>query len=157
MPSIDKWSNDLNENPEKTVVKIGIYLLIAIAFLAALGAGIRIIFFPARQAAKIVERTLDGDNVIYNYEWFHDTYEDIQALDRKIEVAREARDKANELYGPVGEWSFDQNQEYSRLASVLQGLVSQRADVAADYNAHARMVNRSIFKDGSLPDYIDIR
>ena len=53
------------------------------------------------QPAKIVSKTLDADNVLYNYEWFKQTYQDVQAIDGKIENAKVQVSQFKEEAGPT--------------------------------------------------------
>jgi len=152
MSEIDKWGENFEKRPVRSTMKL-MFIMIMVAAVAVGGYFvIRVVFFPFEQAAKIAERTFDGDNVISNYEWFHQTYEDVQALDRKIEQAKSSLDRFVKDAGPRTDWTFDDRQEHGRLNAVLQGLQNQRADVVATYNARSKMSNRDIFKDKQLPE-----
>jgi len=104
------------------------------------------------QSGKIVAKTVDADNVIYNYEYFKEAYQDVQATDLKIVNAQEAIDAFTVAAGPRSEWDFSDKEEVARLNTVLLGLKNYRAEVAAKYNARSKMANRSIFKGGELPE-----
>jgi hypothetical protein len=52
---------------------------------------VKVLMFPVNTATKLVdtaywikEQTLNADNAIYNYEWFKQKYEDIQATQKQI-------------------------------------------------------------------------
>ena len=154
MPNLNKWANDFEQKPALTLLKVILTLVVIVAAVSAAVFGIRTLFFAPQQAAKIAERTFDGDNALYNYEWFHNTYEDVQAIDSKIEIARKNYDEYTEFLSrqDPGDLSFEDKNEQARLRGILQGLESQRADIVADYNAKSKMANREIFKDGRLPD-----
>ena len=155
MPNLNKWADNFEQKPGLTALKALLLLVVIVAVVGAAIFGVRALFFAPQQAAKIVERTFDGDNILYNYEWFHDTYEDVKAIDRKIGVADTNVASFEDSAGPRTDWTFEDKTEYGRLRSVLQGLESQRADIVADYNAKSKMANREIFKDGRLPDRIE--
>jgi len=155
MPSIQQWGRDFEEKPVTTLLKGGVSVLVIFGILAACIFSVRMACFPVNQAAKVAERTFGADNVIYNYEYFHNAYEDVQAIDGKIEVAKNNVTRFENSAGLRQTWTFEDKNEYSRLHSVLQGLESQREDIVADYNAHSKMVNRKIFKDGNLPERLE--
>ncbi len=113
---------------------------------------------PFRQAGRIINKTIDADNVIYNYEWFKQRHEDVGAIDSKIRGADASVAAFAESAGPRAEWHREDRIEHSRLSAVALGLQQQRADVAAEYNARSRMANRSIFKagDAELPESISL-
>ena len=107
------------------------------------------------QPAKILEKTFDADNIVQNYEWFKQTYQDIQATDIKIKNANAAVMSYVETLGPRDKWDMMDKTEYSRLNSVVLGLKNYREDLAARYNARSKMVNRAVFKHGDeLPETI---
>jgi len=108
------------------------------------------VFNPFKQAGRIINKTIDADNVIYNYEWFKQRHESISALDKKVADAEAAADTFKKEAGPRDTWHREDRIEHSRLAAVALGLTQQRADMAAEYNARGRMANRSIFKMGDV-------
>ena len=112
----------------------------------------------AIQPARIIERTLDADNVLYNYEWFKQRFQSIQAIDKKIIDAEQAVETFKEEAGPRDGWHREDREESSRLSAITLGLKQQRADLAAEYNARSKMANRSIFKAGDieLPETIEL-
>ena len=125
------------------------FIIIAIT-LSAIGWGIKILSQPS----KIIENTVNADNVIYNYEWFHNTYEDIQATDVKIANAEKAVKQFKTDAGERTNWDFSDKEEYSRLNSVLLGLQNYRVSIVAKYNARSKMVNRKIFKGKTAPEKV---
>ena len=138
---------------------LGIVVLAAVLILVG-----RIVLFPLFVARKIVdaatgviERTLDPDNVIYNYEWFKLKYEEYLATKTKIKNTESTLATFKADAGPRSDWSFEDKNESSRLSSVLLGLQNYIEDIKAEYNAKSRMVNRKIFKMGDkvLPERIE--
>jgi hypothetical protein len=128
-----------------------------ILFVAGVGFFIGIIAFlvnPLIQGGRIVEKTIDADNVLYNYEWFKQQWRDVQAIEDKIKTQDMALVAFREDLGPRSEWGWEDKQEYDRLNSVRIGLEQQREDVVAKYNARSAMANRNIFKGGDCPETI---
>jgi hypothetical protein len=104
-------------------------------------------------AYDIADQTLNGNNVIYNYEWFLSQYNAYQAINTKIaDAERTVQTFVGGLPADRGQWSYADSTEYQRLQAIAEGLKFQRSDIVAEYNAKSSMVNRSIFKDNSLPE-----
>ena len=104
---------------------------------------------------KIIEKTYDADNVIYNYEWFKERFEAIDAIDKKIKNAGESAEIFQTNAGPRESWTFEDKTESSRLNTIVLGLKNQKEDLVAEYNARAKMSNRNIFQD-RLPLFISL-
>jgi len=136
---------------------IGVFFGISVAAL-----GLKALFFPLHVAEKevqlghdVVDKTLDADNAIYNYEWFKRQKEQIDATNKKLQIADEAAASFSEEAGPRKDWTFEDKNESARLHAISQGIESQLKDMIAEYNARTKMANRNIFEDGILPDFID--
>lgn len=100
----------------------------------------------------IIDKTLNADNAIYNYEWFKQQVQDIKANQQKSQIADQAVISFESSAGTRSEWTFEDKTEDSRLRSVAQGLHAQDANLVADYNARSSEANRSIFQDGLIPN-----
>lgn len=138
---------------------IAILILFSLIFASFV---IKIIFFPINTAEKILEtaydaqdETLNAENAIYNYEYFKNQKESIDATKQKLMIARDSVERFKEEAGERSTWTFEDKNEYSRLNAVSQGIESQLKDMIADYNAKSSMANRAIFKDSIVPNYID--
>jgi hypothetical protein len=145
-----KWERAAERGPEAMLWKVGILILSATVLIG----GVSFVLMPFIQGGRIVEKTMDADNVLYNYEWFKQQWRSIQAIDRKIVVQREAAGRFTEVAGPRSDWTREDKIEHARLDSIVVGLKQQRADMVATYNARASMANRSIFMGGDCPNYI---
>ena len=142
-----------------------IFVLVPIGFFALWGLGIAVGLFtvPWHSAQNIVDtkhdvidKTVNADNAIYNYEWFKQRYEDIQANKAKIAIADKAVLDFEASAGARSAWDFQDKQEASRLRAITQGLRSHQEQIIADYNARSKMANRNIFINGIVPDFIDV-
>lgn len=148
------WGNRFEKRPGITVFQGIIFALIG---LGLIGGGIwvvRMVLYPVQQAGRIYEKTLDADNVIYNYEWFKRQHADILGMDTKVTAAKAAQTAFEKSAGARENWGFEDKQEWNRLNTVHLGLVGQRTSMIAEYNSKSSMANRSMFKDGDLPDSI---
>jgi hypothetical protein len=142
---------------EVKVGKIIVYIFVVVLLVSAAIWGIRMITLPARTATDIVEKTLDADNVIYNYEWFKQIVEDIEAMEKKVAITKQSTEDFKELHSkPYDEWSFEDKQEMSRLRTDLRGQQAHFEQLKADLRARSKMANRTIFKgDNKIISWID--
>ncbi len=141
-----KWEDAAERGPMAVIWKV-IFAVVAVSIVVGV---IGVALNPFRQAGSILNKTIDADNVIYNYEWFKQRHEDIGAVDSKIRGADASVTTFADLAGPRTDWHREDREEHSRLSAVALGLRQQRADLAAEYNARSRMANRSIFKAGDV-------
>lgn len=140
-----------------------IVLVISIFFgISVVSLGLKALFFPVNVAHKefqlgndVVNKTLDADNAIYNYEWFKRQKEQIDATNKKLELANASAKSFDTSAGVRKDWTFEDKGESARLHAVSQGIESQLKDMISEYNARTKMANRNIFDDGILPNFID--
>ena len=142
-------------------IKITAIVLLCLFALFFMVLGLRVLLFPVNTFVKsvdtaygVVDKTLDADNAIYNYEWFKRQEESIKALYKKeTRAIKEHDDFIRMLPDDAQTWSREDKNESSRLSSIAWALGNQIDDAIAEYNARSSMVNRAIFKD-SLPSNI---
>ncbi len=123
---------------------------------------IRIILLPvffANTAVNTVQsvttQTFNGTNVLYNYDWFYQQYNDYLALKQKVVNANTTyHNLLATLPKNQGSWTYTEQQEVSQALTVVQGLQFQVQDLVGSYNAHSQEVNRSIFKGNNLPQHL---
>jgi hypothetical protein len=137
------------------------------AFLAAVGVvalfiGLAVWFETCHVAGTVVDsangvidKTLDSNNVIYNYEFFKQSYQDIQALTAKIADADKAANTFDAQFKSRKEMDRDDKQESDRLHAIVSGLQQERQTEVATYNARSQMANRNIFKTNDVPNHIE--
>lgn len=137
---MSRWESDFEKRPVRTGISFGMAAVVGLVCVVAVGG----VGFGAlnllSQPARVVQRTFDADNMIYNYEWFRQQFQDVQAMDRRIADFEAERASAT-------------GSEKDRIASIVMGLRSKRNQMVADYNARGQMANRSIFTAG-LPSQI---
>ncbi len=142
----------------------GIFLAViaGIGVLMIGGFILKVLFFPLSTAGTLVQsaydvkdKTLQADNIIYNYEWFKTAVEDIQATKNKVDIATKAADNFDTAAGVRSTWTFEDKTESARLHAVVQGLQSQLENQVATYNARSKMANRNIFQDGKIPNILE--
>ncbi|HCC04971.1 TPA: hypothetical protein DEP58_01535 [Patescibacteria group bacterium] len=138
------------------------YFIVILLGLSLVGMGIRILFFPVNTATKMIDmaydaqdKVLDADNAIYNYEWFKQKYQDIEATKKQFKNAETSYSSFKNSLGERSTWTFEDKTEDARLRTVSLGLQNHLESQIADYNARASMATRNIFEDSVLPNYID--
>lgn len=127
--------------------------------LAIGGLILKVVLMPLFGAQKlvqtnydIIDKTLTADNAIYNYEWFKERKEAIDANYGKIAIAQKAVKTFELSAGDRATWTFEDKNEWARLSAVAQGLESATKDMIAEYNAKSQMANRNIFQSGLIPN-----
>jgi hypothetical protein len=100
------------------------------------------------QNAKIIDKTYNADNQIYNYHWFQERYASIGATKTQIQIAQRTLTDFETNAGPRSSWTFEDKTEDSRLRAVVQGLQNKLESDVNEYNARANEADRSIFVDG---------
>lgn len=131
-----------------------VFTIVAVIAVIALAWGVvGWLTQPLRTANGVRERVGDPDNVLYQYEHFHDLCAAVVATDKKIS-AKETEIAAYDKRHPDGDKSdqFQAAPKRDRLDTELTGLQQFRAEQAEKYNADSAKANRSLFKDRSLPE-----
>ncbi len=102
----------------------------------------------ASAPGEVIEKTFEADNIVYNYEWFKRQHNVIIGQKKQIETAHQsvmAFEKQMEG-APRAKWDSDDKREYDTRLTILEGLRKTCIAAASDYNAHAQMANRDIFR-----------
>lgn len=115
--------------------RIALFLFLAVAVLGAGGwiAGL------LSQPGRVVSKTFDADNILYNYEWFYDAYGNLRA---RTAQAQQFKKLLAEETDPI---------EKPRLRMELAAIQQSCRDLARRYNANAEKANRSIFMGRGVP------
>ena len=92
---------------------------------------------------RVISKTLETNNILTNYEMFHDESQNFSARVAQLTEQRGFLDKEAD---PA---------ERSRLRMELAAQQQSCRELAADYNANSQKLNRSLFKDRGLPAALD--
>src|SRR3989338_6877145 len=111
----EEWGNRFEQKPASTTLRLLLVVFGIVVVLSVLGWAFGIITLPFRSATGVVERTLNPDNIIYNYEWFKQQNEDVKAIDVKLAAAEQAQTSFEESAGPRDTWKFDDRTEWNRF------------------------------------------
>lgn len=152
---MNNWDDRFNDRPVRTGISFGAVVIIGLLVLSVIGGTGFWVLNLVSQPGRIITKTFDADNVIYNYEWFKQQYADVGAISTKAGNADDAVKAFEASAGDRSTWSFEDKQRDAQLASIALGLKNQRATMVAEYNARSQEVNRSIFKTGDLPLQIE--
>lgn len=110
------------------------------ALLHALG----VISSVASAPGRVVNKTLQTENILSSYEWFYDT--NAQFDSRKGQVKAHAGLLAGE----------QDAKERSRLNIELGAMRQSCRDLVTKYNANSEKANKSIFKSRGLPETLNL-
>lgn len=88
------------------------------------------------QPGRIISKTFDADNIINNYEWFHDAHGNYRAKVNQIKQHKKYHESE-----PSG-------GEKARLRIELAAMQQSCRELTNRYNANADKANRSIFMRG---------
>lgn len=152
---MSQWEDRFEKRPVRTGISFGVAALLGLMVLSVVGGAGFWFLGLVSQPARVVSKTFDADNMIYNYQWFKQQYADIEAISTKADNADAALKAFETSAGDRTAWTFEDKQRDQQLASIALGLKNQRASMVAEYNARSQEVNRSIFKTGDLPDHIE--
>lgn len=151
MTNFSEHEKSFDNNPTR-FIRRGIFWLLGLCLLVGGSMWIfDLVTTPARTAKDIIQKTLNADNVLANYEWFKQQYNDYLAINKKIAESDSSVSKFERNAGARTNWTFEDKNEHSRLSSISDGLKYQKADIVAKYNARSKMLNRELFKTSDLP------
>ncbi|WP_242289177.1 MULTISPECIES: hypothetical protein [unclassified Bacillus cereus group] len=143
----------------KTTFKIILTLFV----LSFVGVAVKVIFFPAHVANKavdtttgVIDKTLNTDNALTNYEQFKDGYNGAKAMVQNIKNAEKSLKDIESLYGEPNTWTKDIRSKHSFLQQNIDGYLMQYQSIVKDYNSNSSKVNRNLFKDKNLPSELPV-
>lgn len=126
----------------KSLLKFGIIAAISGFVLWMVLHVLGVIGTAATAPGRVINKTLETNNIIFNYEWYFDTnaaytsrVQQIAAHSKLISKSKEP-DKALQI----------------ELAAMEQSC----RDLVTKYNANSAKFNRAIFKSNDLPPVLDI-
>lgn len=122
-----------------TLPRIAIGLAFAGLVFGAVGYTANILSAPAR----VISKTLETDNIINNYEWFHDAAGNFQA---KTAQVRQFKGFEAAETNPA---------EKGRLRVDMAAIEQSCRELARRYNANSAKINRAIFKGTTTPETLN--
>jgi hypothetical protein len=95
----------------------------------------------ATAPARVVTKTLETDNIIYNYEYFFNV-----------------NSQYNSRVAQIKSWEVETDAdpaERQRLRVEVSAMRQSCRELANNYNANSGKMNRAIFRDHNLPQTLD--
>lgn len=128
-------------------MKYILYVFGGIVGLSVFGLLLKVVLFPVNvantainSATGVIEKTLDSNNVIANYEWFYD-------------VNAKYESRVNQIKGHKTMLQTEEDkQERSRINMELAAMRQSCRDLVTMYDANTEKANRSLFKSKGLPE-----
>lgn len=123
-------------------MKIFLWVIGGFGALFAIGLAFNVLNTASSVATapgRVVQQTMQTDNIINNYEWFHQAHANYQSRLRQIVSHRQFY---NAETNPA---------EKSRLRMEMSAMQQSCRELATTYNARATMTNRSIFMGREAP------
>lgn len=123
----------------KKIVGWGLLGIIGIFTLNVFFTYLGVVGNVATAPAKVINKTLQTDNIIQSYEWFYD-----------VNAAYIARYSQVKQYKDILSSETDKDEKY-RIRTELAAMQQTCRDLATKYNANSEKMNKSIFKGWELP------
>lgn len=124
----------------KWIVIGGLGLIAAGAVFAVVGGVFKTATTAATAPGRVIQQTLETDNIINNYEWFHDVHAAWQAKQGQIATHKDLVNGATS------------DGEKSRLNIELAAMKQTCRELVTEYNANSTKSNREIFKGTEAPE-----
>ena len=137
--SYRKEVRDFEREAYWTLPRIALGLVALSVVLGGVVWGLNI----ASQPARVISKTFDADNMIHNYEFFHDANNNVMARTAQIKGHRAIIADNKDV------------SEQTRLRIELAAIQQSCRDLVARYNSNATKVNRSIFMGRTAPTNIN--
>lgn len=128
------------------MTKIIAWVVAGFIGLAALLVAVNVISTVTSVATapgRVVQQTMETNNIITNYEWFHQAH--AAYLTRVSQIQRHKAFYAEETNA----------DEKRRLRIELVGMQQSCRELATTYNARSTMTNRSIFRGREAPEELN--
>ena len=123
----------------KWVFIVGLFLLIATVILNLFG----VIGSAATAPGRVLNKTLETNNIIHNYEWFYDVNASYEAKIGQISQFKEF-------------YETEKDAKEKRHIRIEMAAIQQVCrDLTEKYNANSSKMNRSIFKGWNLPEVLN--
>lgn len=119
--------------------------MVALGGVAIVGGFINTAATVATAPGRVVTKTLQTDNIIASYEFFHDANNQF--------IARVGQVKA---FKKISADPTTDSMEKNRLRIELAAIQQSCRDLAGKYNSNSAKVNKSIFRGGSAPETLNI-
>jgi hypothetical protein len=149
MNKLEKYGQDLGDNPVKTTIKIGLWVLVVVTVLGVAASMLGVF----GETAQVAREEFGPRAALQKYEWFKDA---VSTLDEKKATlaAFEQREKEHlAAYEgvPRVDWPRDARQQFSQWRTERSGIAAIYNSLAAEFNAAHAKINWRFADVGNLP------
>jgi len=135
---------------------IGLAIIFSLGFISA---GLGLITLPGHVASNsvqtahdVVDKTINVNNALFNYEEFFNKYEGVKMEVINIKNTEKSIQTLKDTYGEdATKWPKDVRGDYSNLQQNIEGYKMMYQKIVQEYNADSQKLNRNLFKSKSLP------
>jgi len=143
----------------KSIAKIWLLVLGMFVAIGVIGFIGKVVLFPVHVLDKtaetgygIVNKTLNADNAIFNYEQFHDLYQGAKQQTVNITNSKNQINMLKETYGEdASKYPKDVRNDLSFQQQTLEGYLIQYQKIVSEFNSNSKKLNRELFKSKELP------
>ena len=143
----------------KSLGKIWLAVLGMIFAIGLVGFIGKVVLFPVHVLSKtaetgygIIDKTLNADNAIFNYEQFHDLYQGAKQQAINISNSKNQINNLKETYGEdASKYPKDVRNDLSFQQQNLEGYLIQYQKIVSEFNSNSKKLNRELFKAKDLP------
>jgi len=143
----------------KSLIKIWLLVLGMFVAIGVVGFIGKVVLFPVHVLDKtaetgygIVDKTLNADNAIFNYEQFHDLYQGAKQQAVNISNSKNQINNLQETYGEdASKYPKDVRNDLSFQQQTLEGYLLQYQKIVSEFNSNSKKLNRELFKAKELP------
>jgi len=126
-----------------TATKWGLGILAVTTVLGLAGHALGVVGTALTAPGRVVNKTLQTDNIISSYEWFYDVNAQYQSRLGQIKGHR-----------AIAKAETDP-KERTRLSIELAAMQQSCRDLATRFNANSEKANKAIFKGSAVPQTLE--
>lgn len=137
-------NEEFNRSTLKGALRALLFLLVIVFAGMFMASWLGVFTKVATAPARVINRTLDTNEIIAGYEWFYDA-----------SAAYDARIAQIKAHSALAKGELDR-PELHRLNIELMGMRQVCRDLATKYNANSEKMNKAIFKSNNLPERLSL-
>lgn len=142
---MSNYEDQFNKKPFMTTTKMLVFGVCGLFVVGIAGSWMGVFTNILTAPSRVINKTLETENIIESYEWFYDVNAGFEA--RSAQVA--------EFVTLQSEATSDGDK--SKLRTELSAMRQSCRQLATKYNANSEKMNKSIFKGWSLPATLSIQ
>ena len=143
----------------KTSTKVWLWILGIGIIFGIFGLIFKTVLLPSYAANKtvdtgygIVDKTMNADNALFNYEQFYDLYQGAKQQVMNINNCQKQIDNLKKTYGEdSSKWTKDIRNDLAFQQQTIEGYLMQYQKIISEYNSNSQKLNRNLFKAKELP------